>query len=248
MASLSEIIDYYVDLLIIQYHDKPRAAATIRALAELTLSNGLAFDIRDGFNVDDAVGAQLDIIGKYVGLDRFYKGQDFDGYFSLITYDEVDIPPLDRIGFADYTDFDTKTGETLTYADIISQDLVLDDDAYRFFIKLRIVQNNSNHSHKSIDDSLWEFFGEDVVADSQGNMHMIYFVSSALWQKAIIALQKGVLPRPMGVGLDYLIKQNNPFFGFATYSGYSPEIEGFTTYADYDNSVGEILNYSKLYI
>jgi len=244
---MSELTDYYKNLLIVQYHQKPKAQATVAALVDSILSDDLVFDVRDGFNIDTAVGTQLDIIGLYVGIDRFYAGQDLPGFFSLLLYSETTSIPADRIGFAVYADVDTKTGKTLKYSDVLSGTLMLPDDAYRFLLKLKIVQNNSDHSHKSIDDSIYRFFGNTLYADSSGDMVMYYFADAGQGPILEAAIQKGVLPRPMGVRLNYIIEQTAPFFGFATYSDTSGAlIEGFATYADYDTKVGETLTYDKL--
>lgn len=63
--------DYLASLLIIQYHNKPRASATIKALAQM-FPVDLIFAIRDGFSLDTATGKQLDILAKYIQVDRHY--------------------------------------------------------------------------------------------------------------------------------------------------------------------------------
>lgn len=242
MALIDDLIEYYTNLLIIQYNNRPKARATISAIADEILASAIYFDVRDGYDVETAVGIQLDVIGKYVNLDRYYRGQDFDGYFDFIIYDEVDAPPATRTGFSDYTDFETKDGEFLTYPETLSDDLVLNDADFRFLIKLRIIQNNSNHSNGAIDASVYEFFGDDVRPSSAGNMIMDYFISTGLLPLATVASQKGVLPKPAGVRLGYFIEQDEPFFGFSTYSGgVSDNITGFANYSDYDTKEGDLL-------
>lgn len=61
----------YVDLLIKQYWDKPNAIAEIEAQAATweAIRDVLA-GFGDAFDLDTAVGAQLDILGKRVGLLR----------------------------------------------------------------------------------------------------------------------------------------------------------------------------------
>lgn len=248
-ATVQSIINYYVNLLIIQYHDKPKARATIAAFINALIANGIALDVRDGYNLETAVGVQLDVIGKYAGIDRFYKAQILDNYFAFTNYDEISIDPL-KFGFSNYANYGTIVSNGwLTYDNIISSNFKLDDDSYRQLIKLKIIQNNSNHSHKSIDDSMFKFFGYSVVPSSSGDMHMYYFIpvtSSALIQAAA---DKQVLPRPMGVGAGYVI-QEEPFFAFADYEKSSfttdPGIEGYSTYLDYDTKEGEMLTYDKI--
>lgn len=70
---MSEYTDYYADLLILQYKTQPKARATISALTGKIISDGLLLDVVNGFNILTAVGKQLDIIGKYIGLSRNVK-------------------------------------------------------------------------------------------------------------------------------------------------------------------------------
>ena len=78
-------------------------------------------------------------------------------------------------------------------------------------------------------------------------MCMYYFVPSDLGQIINVALQKGVLPRPMGVGIKYIIRSDIDFFGFDTYNGTSNvKSTGFTTYADFGTKVGKTLSNNNL--
>lgn len=243
--TVQKLVDYYTNLLIIQYHDKPNAKAMIQLLVTELLANGIILDVLNGFDIDTAVGKQLDIIGKYVGLDRFYQSQDLHDYFSLVSYqDEID-PPL-RWGFNTYDDFNTLIENgTLNYNSILVSNFSLNDNDYRTLIELRIIQNNSNHSHGSIDDGLFKIFGGEVHADSSGDMHMFYFVPENMTELVQAAIAKEVLPRPMGVGIIF-ITQTNPFFGFSTYSGITPLCTGFTSYPEYASKLGETFGYENI--
>lgn len=75
------LIKYYANLLINQYIGQPNAYATIQALASIAIINQLPAAIRDGFTLGSAVGTQLDILGKYVGVTR--SGQGFTGPITL---------------------------------------------------------------------------------------------------------------------------------------------------------------------
>lgn len=81
MATNQELIDYYKDLLIIQYRNKPKARATIDALVKNVIMNQLGQQLYDAFDVDQAEGVQLDVIGKYVGVSRYNNG--FSGPVTL---------------------------------------------------------------------------------------------------------------------------------------------------------------------
>ncbi len=76
-----EIIDYYANLLILQYKQKPRAYATIQAQVAPVIMDQLPLAVQNAFGVDTAEGVQLDVIGKYVGASR--TSYDFTGTVVL---------------------------------------------------------------------------------------------------------------------------------------------------------------------
>jgi hypothetical protein len=140
MASLtliSQIVDYYVNLLIIQYNQLLKAQQTIALYVSELLANGIIFDVRDGYDLDSAIGTQLDILAKYIGVNRFYTELNLDGYFSFILYDDGDEIYSSEIGFCDYTDYGEKPGLWLTYDDIVSGTLALSDSDFRTLFKIK---------------------------------------------------------------------------------------------------------------
>ncbi len=84
-----EIIAYYADLLILQYRKLTKARATIETIVAPVVMDQLPFDVRDAFNLETAVGAQLDILGKYAGVRR--SALSFSG---LIILDDDDFRQL----------------------------------------------------------------------------------------------------------------------------------------------------------
>lgn len=250
-TNINDIVEYYEKLLIIQYYDKPKAKAEIGLLARTLLADGLIFDLEDAFDLETAVGNQLDILGKYIGADRFYKGQVFigSGFFENIDYAEIPYTPSgDEKGFSDYSNFDTIVGKFLNYESFVTEGLKLDDINYRFILKLKRVQNNINHSDQAIDEGLYSFFEDDLYAIDNLDMTMTYFVATSNIEIVKIALQKEVLPKPIGVGINCLVERNEEIFAFTDYeeTTISSLITGFSDYSDYDTKVGESLTYEKL--
>jgi hypothetical protein len=191
---------YYSNLLIMQYHNKPKAKATIEATVGL-LPDDLIMEVINGFDIETAVGKQLDILGEYVGVDRYYL--------------------------------------------VDNQAELLDDEDYRILIKMKAISNTSDLSHKSLEEALYNFFGNTVRMDSDGNMEMTYFVPKNKTPIIQAAIQKEVLPRPMGVRCSYIIEYDKRFFGFCTYQNQTAVYKtGFRTYNN-PNKVGEVLTYSK---
>lgn len=82
-TTIEDLIAYYANLLIIQYHDKPKAIATVGSLVRPAIMDQLPLQVQDAFNLtgETAVGVQLDTLGKYVGVTR--NGYGFYGPVSL---------------------------------------------------------------------------------------------------------------------------------------------------------------------
>ncbi len=122
----------------------------------------------------------------------------------------------------------------------------LTDDEFRTLLKFKCIANTSNCSHYDIDTALYSFFGRTVRAESNGGMELTFFIPEGASRVVIAAIQKDCLPRPMGVGVRYVIVQNSPIFGFVTYDNqYAFYKTGFRTY-DNPEKVGETLNYHKI--
>lgn len=88
-----ELIEYYADLLIIQYRNKPKAKATIELLADLFTVDLLPLNVKNAFDLDTAIGVQLDSIGKYMGITR--TGVDLDN--NPQTLDDDDFRTLIKL-------------------------------------------------------------------------------------------------------------------------------------------------------
>lgn len=86
-----EFLQYYSNLLITEYRGQPKAQATIQALARQALIDNLPLSIQNAFNLDSAIGVQLDTLGKYAGVERnvltFTGGQSLnDSEFRTLIY------------------------------------------------------------------------------------------------------------------------------------------------------------------
>lgn len=200
--TVQNLVDYYANLLIIQYHDKPKAQAEIKLLVNELVASGVYLDVQSGYDVNNAIGAQLDILGKYIGVERVFQDNDLTNMFSLTDYNESDPSAQDRWGFDTYTTFDsTDENGVLTYDSVLTVNFFLTDDQYRQLLLMKILKNYSNGSVASIDQIVYEFFGTQITWAETGVMQITYtipFSFNALVQAAII---KGILPKPMGVQL-----------------------------------------------
>jgi len=95
MADTFDYADYLAGLLIIQYSHKPKATATIKALSKM-FPLDLILQVRDAFDLDTATGVMLDVLGKYIGANRWYyntNGEqirlDDDEYRMLLKFKAI---------------------------------------------------------------------------------------------------------------------------------------------------------------
>ena len=213
-----EVLDYYANLLILQYRNKPKARYTIQELVKKATGDFLMYRIYEFFDVDTAVGAQLDVIGRIVGAQREVIGLTVDKkYFSFES-------APDPNGFSKQGNL--KQG-VLFKSRRNSKDSVysLLDPDYRSLIKFKIVVNNATASMKSIDDAIFDIFGNDALVVNNKNMTITYLITAVNVVGILAAYKLGYLPRPNGVGVELILNVPNPnlIFGFkranVTYNG-----------------------------
>lgn len=198
-----QLQDYYSNLLIIQYNGKTKAKATIELLARLVWSNMTLMQIRDGFDWETAEGAQLDVIGQWVGVSRDYTNDGTWGNAFLAYPSWDDSTDTLQGGYSDYTNFDTLEGGVLTYEDLNTFKQELNDDNYRIIIGLKIIKNNIINNQGNIDKAIWDYFEGKVYTSWQPH-RLTYYYDSSLSTVMNICFKKGVLPTPTGVKVNIL--------------------------------------------
>lgn len=85
-ATLQELTDYYKSLLAYEYRGLPNATRQMALYSKQFVADNLAAAVDAAFNLETAVGAQLDIIGKYVGVPRNIGTPLAQGYFGFWDY------------------------------------------------------------------------------------------------------------------------------------------------------------------
>ena len=200
---LEELKSAYSNLLIAQYHQGVNSVATIKANIETLLSNMLLWKIRDCWDIDDTelcIGTQLDIIGKWVGVDRFYTQIPIDG-MKLAYYDwnEIDEPiEMSQGGLQDWNNIRATDGAFMNYYQIISVTSRMNDNDFRTIIKLKIVKNNTIISCKNIDDAIQIIFDDLVYTTWDNPMEVLYNYSPTKGVIIKLAEIKNCLPCPTG--------------------------------------------------
>lgn len=139
MAELTE----YTALITSEHRDKPRFMAVVGALVQPLVDQMNVLQSMPGkFDLDNAVGVQLDDVGLWVGVSRKIRTPLTGIYFSF---------DIDGLGFDQGTwkgPFDPDTGLT-----------VLDDDTYRLVIRAKIGANRWDGTLESSAAILNSIFG-----------------------------------------------------------------------------------------
>lgn len=196
----ADLSTYYQNLLIVQYHEKPKAQAEIGLGAKTFTGDWLLTDIPNIVDVDTAEGAQLDLIGKIVGLSRIANGFVYgENYYS---YDDEEDPMahpeqkgMSNIGSpveAKFKDYETIRKSIYT----------MSDGLYRKMIKLKILHNNTKATLKDIDDGLFKIFGNDITVTDNFDMTASITVSANATEMGSLAYFLKLFPRPLGVTYD----------------------------------------------
>ncbi|KVU22324.1 hypothetical protein WK65_18495 [Burkholderia ubonensis] len=201
MADLND----YTALITSEHRDKPRFAATVAAVVQpLVDQMNLLASMPGKFDLDVAVGDQLDTVGLWVGVSRRIRTPLTGIYFSF------DIAGLGFDQGIWKGPFDPDTGLT-----------VLDDDTYRLVIRAKI---GANHWDGTLDQSaaiLNSIFGADthVFIEDHQDMSMTIGISGKVPSAVFLALLAGgYIPlKPEGVRVNYTIVttvDGAPLFGF----------------------------------
>jgi len=189
----------YVNLLIKQYWEKPKANAEITFKAgvwEKTFEFINSFS--DEFDLDQAVNDRLDIIGRIVGISRSIpfaipkiafgfaenpNSRGFDDKFS---------PLEDRAPFQDK--FESNSTE-----------LVLGDNNFRKFIRAKIAKNTfgpymSDNNSLSIQKAVIDIFEGLAFVTDNYDMTLTLSVSPIFNTSVLNAIVNlSLLPKPQGV-------------------------------------------------
>jgi len=213
------LIAYYVNLLIIQYRSKDKARGHISSIVAGSMIYDLIKAVENGYNIDTAVGVQLDVLAKYVNAGRVVNRFEFSRIFwGVVDYNEPQ-PYVDVAGVIDYQQDPIPDAILLSYETDQKPAYTLTDDELREVIKLKIVQNNSNHSTKEIDDLLFMFYGTNVIFNDNLNMTVEYIFDEQLRRIVEIARAENALPKPMAVGLLLTFTPDiNNIYGMIDYS------------------------------
>ena len=182
----------YSQLLIYQYARKPKARATIDSvLGEYDKLSDNAIDLLNQWDIDQARGFSLDIIGRRIGVSRTLPAAIAKGYFGYLN--SIDGEPW---GQGVWYRAGESTGDTL----------VLNDQDYRFLIRAKIFKNFQNGTFDYILNAFRIIISPDSNIEDNLDMTAKVYIpiaSLTLLQRYMVE-KMDILPRPMGVLYTYL--------------------------------------------
>lgn len=218
-----DVKNYYADLLILQYHSKPKARETIKLGVDIYMGDGLVFQLQDILDIDTAVGAQLDIIGKILDCPRIGQSVYTDLKYFQFHIDE------NSYGFS--TIGDPTNAVFKNIKNYQQSEYALPDEDYRFLLKFKAAVNVMRGSEKDIDEALYGAFGGDVLLKNNHDLTITYIVSVAHTLAVIAAKTLGYYRAPEGIGANYVLMVPNPsqIFGFNQKGIINKTVVGYST-------------------
>jgi len=200
-------VDDYTGLITSEHNQKPKFMATVGALVQghADLTNALQA-MPGAFDLDAAVGVQLDAVGQWVGITRNVATPLTGVYFSL---------DVDGLGF----DVGVWQGPYDPDSGITS----LDDDTYRLLIRAKIAANSWDGTLGGSARILQIIFpassGTKIFIVDNGDMSIDIAISGAIPSLLFLALLfGGYIPiKPEGVHINgYYVttEYGSPLFGF----------------------------------
>ena len=205
---LDDIKQYFQNLIILQYRSSKQNRALIASLVELVFANNLLLQIRDNcLNVETSVGKQLDLLGAWVGIDRYYDAIDLweKNHVALVNYTNISSDTYEQWqgGFSTYTNFEDNDGGFLMWKewrDTRTQVNQIGDDYFRQLIRLKIIKNSIPFTNKNIDDAIWKWSNGDVYT-TWGVMEVTYHYPAEMHNLFQLAIYKNVLLAPTGCAI-----------------------------------------------
>lgn len=196
------------DRIYAQYRNKLNFVKWCQITRSLAAELGSPIDaVRVMYNIDTAVGAQLDIIGRIVVVDRAFTGQ-------------IELDP----GLFALTDGDQFGDTEAVFASLfVDQDQNMSDELYRLVIKAKILKNNSDATLESILFGV-NFLLPDAdflrVTDNENMSYSIEFYGNITPLQRYALLNARLVPKPQGVkfggfleGLNYVQFGDDNEFG-----------------------------------
>jgi hypothetical protein len=211
---MTVIVDTYLNLITSEHRGQPDFVATVALNVQPFVdAQNFVATIPLAFDLDVAVGVQLDVVGQWVGRSRYVEIPITGAYFSW------DVPGLGWEGGYWRGLYDPTEGIT-----------ALDDDTYRLLLRAVIAANHWDVSIPAAMAALSILFNDSLTPGSllfiedKGGMAMVLGIAGVL-PPAVFqgVISQGLIPlRPIGVMSTFLITTvpGSPLFGFDVENDY----------------------------
>jgi hypothetical protein len=185
----------YLGLITSEHRFQPKFAALMAVLLSAVGDTTAVINSMPGkFDLDTAVGNQLDIDGAWVGQDRVITQVllvEFFGFAddqAALTMGELTNPTIGGVFY--------ELGATF------AQSTTLSDDDYRTIIRARIVRNQANGTLSDLEAALEYIFQVPCAVADIGDQSLAIEVSAPITQTQEALLNTlDILPRPAGVAI-----------------------------------------------
>lgn len=192
--NLLEVVAYYVRRLIIQYSDKPKAQGTVALFVKQMIADDVASLLLHAYDLDTAVGPQLDILAKYIGIQRGIGLPESPPKFSFVDYDAE--LPQGTHGFALYDGSSPADAGLLSYA-AHSTPTDLSDSSFAFMLRLKVAINHLDGTYAGIQQFVADHLADWVTVTDNQDMTLTYTVAADT--PVAPTILAAYLPKPIGV-------------------------------------------------
>lgn len=202
-------VDDYLALVTSEHSDRPKYMASLRAaLEQIVPAVALLQAIEDSFDIDSAVGVQLDILGEWIGRSRIVNTPITGVYFS----------------WGDTVATGWQSGVWKGQFDPVTGLTSLPDDSYRVLLKAKIAANHWDGSIPGAYDVWAAAFDSSIQILIQDNQDMTMttgIVGPPLSAVTRALLTGGYIPlKPEGVRVNYkLSPDTGPLFAWGVDNG-----------------------------
>ena len=181
--------DYFTGLVTTEHQDKPKYIETVslstQGFADQIALCNQAYDLYD---LDNAVGVQLDAVGMWIGLSRFVS-LDIQQFFSWDT---------EGLGWDQGVWWEIGDAES-----VVTQ---LQDSQYRQLLKIKIACNKFDGTLPSAIKILSDAVSTDgcTVTASEGHMSVAFTITGPISNVMKAVISGNYIPlKPAGISVTY---------------------------------------------
>lgn len=187
----------YTTLITSEHATKSNFMALVGLLANgvgdvTSLTQGIPQD----FDLDSAVGVQLDTVGLWVGQSRVINGVITVGFFGF----------ADTLGAKTFGELNNASagGPFWDLGEQYTTTTVLGDALYRQFLYAKILRNQSNGTTAELEQALADILGVVVTIQDPGTQSLgVTALGNVPQILQTIVQQYDILPRPACVNFSY---------------------------------------------